>query len=83
MDEHKTTYAAYVAMFELSRIKPRQHVIESIAVKVLEAARVGATVLDDDLDYEAMAKAWGRGHSDGFFGALRDIVRTGAGVDDE
>ena len=47
MSDHETSYGECVGMFELSRIKPRQHVIESIAAKVLEAARLGAQILDE------------------------------------
>ena len=40
------SFAVEVAMFELSRIKPRQHVIDKIATSVIKSARLGAELLD-------------------------------------
>lgn len=40
------TYATDLAMFELSRIRPHQHVIDKIAASVIRSARLGAELLD-------------------------------------
>jgi len=76
------TFSEAVGMYELSRIKPRQHLIDSLAEMTLEAARIGALVMDNNLDYKEMEEAWAHGHADGFHGALRCIVRSGVGIED-
>jgi hypothetical protein len=69
-------YSEQVGMYELSRIVPRTHVIDSIAKAVLEAAYVGADLLDGELDDDAMMEAWAKGHPDGFIATLRNIARV-------
>lgn len=46
------TYAADIAMYELSRWKPRQHLIDEIAERVIKAGKVGAVILDAGLTDE-------------------------------
>lgn len=46
-----STYAEAVAMYEVSRLgKPKNHLIDDLAAKVIEAGIVGATVLDNVTD---------------------------------
>ena len=40
------SYGESVGMFELSRINPKQHVVDKIAQDVIKAARLGAELLD-------------------------------------
>jgi len=79
------TYAAAVALYELSRgpaPKFREHLIDDLAERVIRAGSVGARALDDDLDYEAMELAWAKGGGvDGFRGALRGILRAALGIE--
>ena len=42
------SYAESVGMFELSRLNPKVHTIDKIAHDVIEAARLGAELLDDN-----------------------------------
>lgn len=48
-----STYAEAVAFYELSRLEPKQHLIDSLAIGVLEAAKLGAAILDGDVDLDA------------------------------
>ena len=73
----EATYGGAVGMYELSRIRPRQHLIDDLAVRVLVAARIGAVILDDRLNVEAMEAAWAKGHPDGFHATLVEIVKAG------
>jgi hypothetical protein len=81
------TYAAAVGLYEISRgpsQKFRDHLTDDLAKMVVEAGRVGARVLDDDLDYAAMEEAWAKGGGgQGFRGALRNILLAGLGLGGE
>ena len=68
-------------MYALSRLKPRQHVIDPIADQVTEAGLAGAKILDDRLDFDAIEVAWAKGHSQGFHAALRNMIRVGVGLE--
>ena len=43
------SYAESVGMFELSRLNPKVHTIDKIAHDVIEAARLGAELLDGNV----------------------------------
>ena len=74
------TYGEAVGMYALSRLQPRQHLIDDLAEQVTNAGSIGALVFDDRLDYDAMEAAWAKGHSEGFHAALRNIVRVAVGL---
>ena len=75
------TYGEAVGMYALSRLEPRQHLVEPLADQVTEAASIGALVLDERFDWDAVEVAWAKGHSEGFHAALRNMIRVAVGLD--
>ncbi len=74
------TYGEAVGMYALTRTEPRRHLIEPLADQVITAGDIGAKILDDRLDFDAIEFAWAKGHSEGFHAALRNMIRVAVGL---